>query len=161
MSSTQFPDRRLLVAERVANLIEQVPVGGSFEIDRSDVLCDVLEFLVPEILREEHVEWQEESIDGFFFSRAERVGELSVGLLGTCILISDQRVTPFALTIKLTKDLRTEELRVQIGELGGGRLRISGPTVDSRAAEELLGGLNARVGTLEWSYDVRHYYRVI
>lgn len=143
-----------LAAEEVANYLERVPVGSSFPIDSSAGLCDILELLVPEVLRRSNPEWQEESIGGFFFSSAVKTGDLSAEIAGTCILISDQTVTPVALSSRLSGRHRFEALRIRLGEPGSGPLGISGPPCNSRAAQEMLVDLNARVDAVNWVYDV-------
>ena len=154
MATHRPPDLRRLAAEHLAAHLDRVPVGSSFVIDSSAALCDVLELLVPESLRPTNPEWQKESIDGFFFASAVKTGEGSAEMAGTCILISDQSVTPFALSVSLADNHRIETLRVRLGEPGGGRLGISGPACNSRAGEELLQGLVSRLGDVRWKYDV-------
>lgn len=148
------PNLERLAAEQVADYLERVPVGSSLPIDSSAALCDILELLVPELLRRRYPEWQEESIDGFFFSSAVKNDAVSAELKGTCILISDQTVTPFSLSIRLSVPHRFETLRIRLGEPGGGPLGISGPACNSRAAQKMLLALNARVEAVHWVYDV-------
>lgn len=148
------PDLRRLAAEQVASYLDQVAVGSSLPIGSSAVLCDILELLVPEILRRSNPEWQTESIDGFFISSAVKTDDLSAEMQGTCILISDQAVTPFAFSMRLCDPHHLESLRIRLGEPGSGPLRISGPASNSRAAEELLRALDARIEAVDWVYDV-------
>lgn len=147
------PDLGRLAAEQVANYLERVPVGSPLPIESSSALCDILELLVPDILRRSYVEWQKESIDGFFFSSTAKTDDLSAELSGTCILISDQTVTPFALDIRLSDRRRVETLRIRLGEPGTGPIGISGPACNSRAAQQMLFALNARVEAVNWVYD--------
>jgi hypothetical protein len=143
-----------VAAEQVANYLEPVPIGSSLAIDSSAPLCAILELLVPEVLRRSNPEWQEESIDGFFFSSAIKTGDASAELVGTCILISDQTVTPFALSIHVSDRHQLDALRIRLGEPGTGPLRISGPACNSRAARTMLMTLNQRVERVHWVYDV-------
>src|SRR4051812_43693379 len=113
------PDLERLAAEQVSTYLERVSVGSSLPIDSSAALCDILELLVPEILRRSNPEWQKESIDGFFFSTAVKTADVSAQLAGTCILISDQTVTPFALSLRLSDAHRFHEIRIRLGEPGG------------------------------------------
>lgn len=148
------PDLKRLAAEQIAACLEAVPIGAPLLVDSSSDLCDTLELLVPEILRREHSEWGNESIDGFFFSFAVKTDEASAELAGTCILISDQTVTPFALNVSLSNRFEFGSFRVRLGEPGGGPLGISGPACNSRAAHEMLLALDVRLERVDWIYDV-------
>lgn len=117
-------------------------------------MCDTLELLIPKILREKHAEWDKESIDGFFFSSTVMSDDTSAQLVGTCILISDQTVTPFALNLSLLDPTAFRSLRIRLGEPGEGRLGISGPACNSPAAQKMLLALNARLDRVNWAYDV-------
>jgi hypothetical protein len=148
------PELRGLAAEQVAALLEEVPDGSPLALDSSGELCNTLELLVPELLRRQHHEWKTESIDGFFFSSAVKISELSAELVGTCILISDQTVTPFALDMSLAGWHDFAALRIRLGEPGSGPLGISGPRCNSSAADKLLYALNTRLAFVDWAYDV-------
>lgn len=150
----RLPDLQRLAATQLAGYVASVNVGSSLPIDSSAALYDILELLVPELLRRRNPEWQQESIDGFFLSSAIKTGEASAELTGTCILISDQRVTPFTLGMRLSDPHGFEWLRIRLGEPGGGPLRISGPTCNSRAARNMLEALNGRVDEVNWVYDI-------
>jgi hypothetical protein len=148
-----FPDLMRLAAEQIAGYLESAPVGSQLPIQSSAALCDILERLVPCVLRLHHPEWQSESIDGFFFSSAVKTDEASVELTGMCILIRDQSVTPFRLNMHLSDPLELARLRIRLGEPGGGALGISGPAVTSNAATRALDGLGGCVETVDWVYD--------
>ena len=151
--SRPAPHLEHLAAKRAAELIKGVPTGSSFEISSGDDLCDILELLVPEVLRHRYPQWRRESIDGFFFSLASKTGAASADLGGTCILMQDQTVTPFVLSLRLSSRGGLDTLRVRLGEAGGGLLGISGPACNSRAAETLLTGLADRMDRVTWVYD--------
>lgn len=148
------PDLERLAAEQVAGCLKQVPVGSPLPIDSSSELCDTLEPLIPEILRRTHPEWGDESIDGFFFSSAVKKDDASAELAGTCILISDQTVTPFALDLRLSDRQEFAFFRIRLGEPGEGPLGISGPECTSRGARDMLLALNSRLEQVDWVYDV-------
>jgi hypothetical protein len=82
---------------------------------------------------------------GTFFEKADS---------GTCILISDQTVAPFALSLSLADADTFRSFRIRLGEPGTGPLGISGPACDSRAGQEMLFALNGRLGRVDWVYDV-------
>jgi hypothetical protein len=148
----QTSDLERIAANQLEALLEQVAVGSTLSVDSSSDLCDTLELLIPEILRRDHREWEKESIDGFFFSSAIKTDERSCELAGTCILISDQTVTPFALTLGLGETDMFRSFRVRLGEPGRGPLGISGPACNSRAAQEMLFALNERLDQVDWVY---------
>jgi hypothetical protein len=104
--------------------------------------------------RRKHPEWENESIDGFFFSSAVKSQEASAALVGTCILISDQAVTPFAMNLSLLDPRGFRAFRIRLGESGVGTLGISGPQCNSGAAREMLVDLNARMAVVDWVYDI-------
>jgi hypothetical protein len=147
----QTSDLERIAANQLEALLEQVAVGSTLSVDSSSDLCDTLELLIPEILRRDHREWEKESIDGFFFSSAIKTDERSCELAGTCI-ISDQTVTPFALTLGLGETDMFRSFRVRLGEPGRGPLGISGPACNSRAAQEMLFALNERLDQVDWVY---------
>lgn len=150
----QTPDLERIAANQVAARLEESAIGSRLSIDSSSDLCNTLELLIPEILRREHSEWDKESIDGFFFSSAVKNDERSCELAGTCILISDQTVTPFALNLSLAETGMFRFFRIRLGEPGRGPLGISGPPCNSRAAQEVLFALNERLDRVDWAYDV-------
>lgn len=113
----------------------------------------MLERLLPEVLSEKHTEWTGESLDGFCFSHATRNGLRSAELAGTCILISDQAMTPFRLNVDLSAEGSISRFRIRLGESGGGRLDISGPGWGTSAAWELLYLLDQRLDLVDWVYD--------
>lgn len=135
-------------------LFEGVAVGDALPIDPSSELCPVMERLVPDMLLAHHREWAVESIDGFFFSSAVRSGDLAAALAGTCILIRDQRVTPFAFDLSLADPHTLRAMRIRLGEPGGGPLGISGPACNSSAARILLWTLSDRLKQVDWAYEI-------
>jgi hypothetical protein len=143
-----------VAANQLDALIHEVPIGSTLRIDSSSPVCDTLELLIPEILRREHAEWQRESIDGFFFASSLRSDNDAAVLAGTCILISDQTVTPFAVDLDLAPEGGFRSLRIRLGEAGAGALGISGPGCKSRAAKEMLLALDSRLDQIEWVYEV-------
>lgn len=148
------PDLEQIAASQLAACLRGVEVSSPLSIDSSSELCYTLELLIPAILRRTHWEWENESIDGFFFASATKTSDQSADLVGTCILIRDQTVTPFLLNLSLTEPTKLGSVRIRLGEPGGGPLGISGPASTSRAAQELLAMLVARLDGVNWVYDV-------
>src|SRR4029079_15732548 len=56
-------------------------------------LCSLESYLVA-LLREIHVEWEHESLDGILPLTSRKTGEHEVEIVGHCILITDQSLTP-------------------------------------------------------------------
>jgi len=150
----QPPDLKRLAAIQIAGRLERKAIGESLPLDSSSDLCGTLELLIPAVLRGRYPEWAEESIDGFFFSSAVRGFEDSAEIVGTCILISDQTVTPFVLDVALEDAETFRSFRIKLGERGSGPLGISGPKCTSDAALEMLQALNARLDQIAWVYDL-------
>lgn len=146
-------DLKQIAANRLSARIEGLAVGARVLVEPPCDLCDALELLIPQVLRRKYPDWERESIDGFFFSSSVKVGEHSAAFSGTCILISDQRVTPFTLDFGLSPDGEFRQLRVRLGEPGGGILGISGPDCHSRFARGMLDDLDSRLGSVEWVYE--------
>lgn len=150
----KLEDLRRDAARALSGYLAKVQVGAPLPIDPSDELLEILEFLIPGILRSSHPEWQTESIDGFRISSATKTTDLSAGMTGTCILITDQSVTPFDFDFALSRNGGFEAIRVRLGESGGGPLGISGPSCNSDAARELLIELDSRVDSIDWVYNI-------
>ena len=149
-----MPDLKRIAANQLADLLKGLADGSPISIEPSSELCFTLERLIPEILCRDHSEWRGESIDGFFFSSAVKCDVDAAELTGTCILISDQTVTPFALHMSLADTGTFQSFRVQLGEHGIGPLGISGPECTTHAAQKMLLMLNERLDRVDWVYDV-------
>jgi hypothetical protein len=142
-----------MAAQELATLLNDVQVGSSLCVDSASSICPVLERLIPHVLAARHAEWHSESLDGFAFSHAVRNGLGSAEFAGTCILISDQKMTPFRLNVELSAEPTISRLRIRLGELGSGSLGISGPEWGSSAAWKLLYSLDERLDLVDWVYD--------
>ena len=147
------PDLAAIVAEELSPLLDSVEIGAPLPVDSASSICSALEYLIPEVLARSHAEWESESLDGFYFSHATRNGPRSAELAGTCILISDQTVTPFSLDLELSADGAISHVRIRLGEPGTGRLGISGPECGSSAAWKLTYLLDERLEQVEWVYN--------
>ena len=141
------------LASDLRELLQGIPVGAEFAVPPPASLCDSLELLVPAVLRRRHPEWEQESLDGIFVARATRTGPSAAEIVGTCILIRDQTVTPFRLDLEIDSEA-VAAVQVMLGEPGSGPLGISGPPCNSPEAERLLTSLIDRVDGISWSYVV-------
>ncbi len=148
-------DLEALAASELRALLQGVPVGSHFEVSPSEKLCFTLELFLPHLLCRRYPEWTGESFDGFFTARARKTGPNAAELVGMCIVISDQTVTPFLIELTLCSEAdAVASFRVCVGESGGGRLGISGPACNSPNASLLLGALVDRLEEVVWSYTV-------
>lgn len=142
------------VAEEIHDLVGDVPIGSKFEIMPSADLCYSLELFIPALLRRRYPEWERESLDGIFVAEASRTAADAVQIVGTCILISDQKLTPFFLQLRWSSARIPEirAVRVGLGEPGLGRLGISGPPCNSQAASQLQASLAGRMQHVDWRF---------
>ena len=156
-SNGKEPTRSLegQLASELRALLAGVSVGSEFAVSPSSDFCYSIELFIPKLLSAHHAEWEKESLDGIFVARARKTGSAAAELAGTCILISDQTVTPFLMEIALSpSDECIDFFRLRLGEAGGGRLGISGPSCNSREARELLENVVIRLPSIAWSYEV-------
>jgi len=143
-----------LVSE-LRELLREVPIGAQFAVSSSADICSSLELFLPKLLRNQHKEWVRESLDGIFVARALKTGPAAAQLAGTCILISDQTVTPFLIDLEVSPTIDSVvAFRVLLGEAGGGPLGISGPVCNSGEAKRLLATLISRLDSITWSYKI-------
>jgi len=132
---------------------DQVSVGENLTIAPSDDFWAWLEWFVPQLLRKHYSEWERESIDGWFASVGTKTGSRSARFAGTCILITDQTVTPFLLELSVSRERDSiDSVEVSLGETGGGHLGISGPKCNTKEADALLANLRSRLGRIQWRY---------
>lgn len=141
------------LAVQLRELLDGLPVGAQFEVHPGADICFCLELLLPRALREQHAEWEKESLDGIFVARATKTGPTAAEIVGTAILISDQTVTPFVVELVAAEvGGGVAVRRLSIGEAGGGPLGISGPAANSAQAQGLLVTLLGR--KVAWSYTL-------
>ena len=153
----RYGDRRLELhlASELEGALRGLPEGAHFAVPPSAPICASLELFLPKLLRIHHPEWAKESLDGIFVATAIKTGPTTAHFAGTCILISDQTVTPFLVDLKVSSAADSVCChRLLMGEPGGGRLGISGPPCNSRDAYRLLESLIDRVDSVAWAYIV-------
>lgn len=143
------------LASELSVLLDGVSVGSEFDVAPSSGVCSSLELFVPTQLRRRYPAWASESLDGVFIVRARKSGPAAAELVGACILMSDQTVTPLVVELALSSSgAAVESYRVRLGEAGGGRLRISGPSCNSRKGVEMRITVADRVEDIAWEYHV-------
>lgn len=146
-----------LLATELERMTSGVRVGATFDLPPSSRLCSSLELFLPQLLTTRYAKWKWESLDGFFIAKAIRTGPTAIELIGTCILISDQTVTPFLVQLEVLRSANSLSVavpRLQLGEPGGGQLGISGPPCNSSAAGRLFSGLLDRISDVQWCYTI-------
>ncbi len=149
MRTTSAAESRLCRALRrlLASLPRQSAIRESEEF--RDVLVS-LEFFIPEVLREIHQDWEDESLDGVLPAVARKLGNDEIEIVGHCILISDQTLTPFHLRLQLDP---TEEaaswLECRLREAAS-----SGMTRAPYKQDISLAKLLGRPDRMEWVYHV-------
>ncbi|WP_407538708.1 hypothetical protein Q0M94_11035 [Deinococcus radiomollis] len=143
------------VASELAFILENIAEETDLMVKPSTELCNVLELYIPEQLAYSYPEWKSESLDGFFIASAMKTEPRTVKLTGSCILISDQTVTPFSMRLSLTLPRDSiASYQVYLGEPGGGRLGISGPLYGSSLAGKFMENVVPRLEHIEWSYMI-------
>jgi len=156
----------LQLAVELRRLLDGLSIGARIEVPRAADLCSIFERFLPRELVAQYPEWRGEGLDGFFMASATKTGGGTAEFLGLCILMSDQRVTPFFVELELAgpdngAHERTPETgplcgvhvrQLKLGEPGIGPQGISGPVVHSGAARKLLDRLPARRDNIAWTY---------
>jgi hypothetical protein len=143
------------ITHELNTLLDGVPIGSAFQVDPSADLLYLLELYIPRLLSLRYPKWEGESLDGFFLVHTRKIGIETAELAGLCILISDQTLTPVLIRLSLSSSrdsIATYE--VLLGEAGGGRLGISGPTCNSWRAQKLLDNIGGRLNDIRWSYTI-------
>lgn len=111
-----------------------------------------LEYLLPEVLREIHPEWRHESLDGILPLVARKTREDEAEIVGMCILITDQTVTPLYLHLQI--DPAADEvswLECRLGERGKhGMMR----TPYNQMSGKRFYALEGNADLIEWVYKV-------
>ena len=138
-----------LVARAVRKTLDGLAIDAT--LDESDDLRDVLsalEYFLPEVLREIHSEWNDESLDGVCPLVTRKTREREIEILGQCILITDQALAPLHLNLQVhPSENRVNWLQCSLGEKGPrGMVRGSGL--------KRLISLKDGVGSIEWAYRV-------
>lgn len=104
--------------------LEDAAVGSNLPVGQSEQYLIGLQLFIPEVMCDVHAEWRYESLDGLHPLTIYKSGPLELELLGSCILITDQRAAPIHLRLQLdqTED-RISWLECRLGENIGGKLK--------------------------------------
>lgn len=98
--------------------------------------------------------WQYESLDGFRFSIARKVGPDQAEFSGLALLITDQTWTPFHLRTRLSPDDDTiSAIECYLGECNNETGEIVKTPYDSNQIENMLYHLPQRLTKITWVYQ--------
>jgi hypothetical protein len=105
-----------IFSQSLRTILAELSVGAN--IEHSDQFRNALaglEFCLPELLGSE---WHDE-FDGFEFIVARKTGDRQAEMIGLCLLISDQTLTPIHLHIQIaSKEDEVSWLDCKLGEKG-------------------------------------------
>ena len=154
------PDRDIsgseeLVAKSVRKTLDGLAVGTTIaESDDLRRVSNALEWFIPEVLREIHPEWSDESLDGVYPLIARKVGEREIEIVGQCILISDQTLVALHLNLQVhPSEDRVNWLQCSLGEKGQRGMVRRAYGSGSSGMKQLIS-LEDGVGSIEWAYRV-------
>lgn len=157
----EFENRRVrpslesMIVEELRGLLKDIPVGAEISERQASDLLGTLEYFLPLRLSLDYPEWKGESLDGFYLSKAEKTGIHSARFLGTCILMTDQTMTPFFLELSSTASGDgLASFKLFLGEKGAGKLGISGPGWGTKGAWKLIENISCRLDSIRWSYVI-------
>jgi hypothetical protein len=149
-----------IVSRSLRTMLGSVPNGGNLpDSEHLDDVLGGLMYLIPDILREVHDEWDYESLDGIIPIVARKAGELEAEILGMCYLISDQRLAPIHIRLQVSPS--SDEilwLECRLGERGEhGMVRVPYEFLDR--ASKRLHALAGREDRMDWVYKVTFGHR--
>lgn len=137
-------------------ILAELPDGASIEdAEQFQEVLSGLEFFLPhQVLNQIYPEWDHESLDGIMPVLARKTGEGEAEILGLCILISDQTVTPIHVHLQVAAS--TDEvswLECRLRERGKqGMVRV--PYGSSSAMAKRLYALGGKLDLIGWVYKV-------
>ena len=148
-------------AERIAcqslrAALSLLPVGSSIEPseDRKS-FQSALEYVIPARLKREYSWWRYESVDGFLFTVARKVGPLEAEFVGLCLLISDQSWTPLHVRLRVSADDDAfESLECRVGEVGDGNGGMVRTPYGSTRESKVLHSVAQRLDSISWAYTL-------
>lgn len=154
MAEVSIPEQR--VCEGLGPLLRKHPVGESLgDLLTARALMSSFEFFLPEVLREVHTEWQDESLDGIYPRFFRKVGDREAELLGLAIFISDQTLTPVHFRLQLSRGFdQVTWIDLRLGEHTGSGCRRE-PYGRSKVQGTMLH-VAERFDSIDWYYHVSY-----
>jgi hypothetical protein len=147
------PEQRISRALRSAleHMVDGAEFLGTRELRRA---CDALEYFLPSVLAEVYPYWKKESLDGFYFSEARKLGPQQAELFGMCILISDQTLTPIHLQLKVAPaEEKIDGMECKLGKRGTGEGEME-RVPWSQWRDNPFAGLPDSKELVDWVYRV-------
>ena len=144
------------ISRSLRAILADLPNGACIgDSEQFEEVLSGLEFFLPhQVLSEVYPEWGGESLDGILPLVARKTGDGEAEILGLCILISDQTLTP--LHVRLQVAVYTDEvswLECKLGERGKhGMVRT--PYESSSAVAKRLYALDGKADQIDWVYKV-------
>lgn len=157
MSGDEEADFTSSIERHVARGVRSITAGVSphATIEETAELREflaTLEVYLPDVLRELHPEWERESLDGVYHDVARTAGENAIEIAGLCILISDQKLVPFHLRLRVSSaEDEVVWLELKLGEsVPNGMVRMPYDRRQALAKSEIHG----RWRQVDWFYHV-------
>lgn len=145
----------LRIALGLRSIVSHLPDGGAIaDSPRFREVQGMFEQFIPATLSGVYPEWQQESLDGFYFHLARRTADLEAEFFGPCILISDQTLTPIHLRLQISDRVNEVSwLECRLGEAGpDGMTRMKWSPTNVAAEQCRLQALPP--DDIEWVYQV-------
>ena len=142
------------LCEMLAPVLRSHRDGAPIEIcpDGNYLFCSLESFL-PQVLREIHDEWCDESLDGIYAQQFQKTGEREIELIGSTLFISDQTLTPIHLKLQLSPEYdRVAWIDLKLGERVAGKCRRE-PYSSSQSTGIMLH-VSERLDSIDWFYHV-------
>ena len=147
------------VSRALRAILADLPTGADvLDSEQFRYVQSGLESFVPEVLREIHAEWHNESLDGFYPVVARKTETAEIEMVGLCILISDQTLTPIYLRFQIAPSAdEVSWFECHLGERGkNGIVRMPYGSLDKALHREYerLYLLDGQDDTIDWVYKV-------
>lgn len=115
------------IGQYLRTALADIEIGGFVEERCLTRELGGLDFFLPQVLREKYNFWKSESLDGVCPIYVQKLAERQVEIVGICILITDQTVTPIHLRMEVSADADSIQwLECRLGEKqpNGGMARV-------------------------------------
>lgn len=111
------------MTKRAAEYFKKVVSSGGRDDDDLRGLLNELEWIISPKLTGKYAEWRWDSLDGVYASRVDVIDDRTLKIFGSCILISDQTLTPLVVRVHLSDD---GEISVsgRVGHRGEGAMGL-------------------------------------
>jgi hypothetical protein len=142
------------VSKYLRAALAPLAVGEAIADDIGGYRLSCFEAFLPQVLREIHPEWAEESLDGIYPIISRKTGSREAETIGHCILITDQTIVPFHLRVQFAADC--DEicwLELRFGERANGNM-VRTPYGDNWPSKHFLKSLPDIVHSIDWFYAV-------